>query len=97
MALINTDWTQELDQVNQSLNKLLHTNVEPMIERTMDRGVLEIEKALDKISVEMQGAINELAQQIEQQRVAFIKDIWKIVLVSFTLLTALSLLIIVII
>lgn len=97
MAFINTDWSKELDQVNQSLNKLLHTDVEPMIERTMDRGVLEVEKALDKMSFEMQGAIKELAQEIEQQRTAFIKDIWKIVFASFALLTVLSLLIVFII
>lgn len=35
MALINTDWTKELEQVNQSLSKLLDEKVEPMVDSGM--------------------------------------------------------------
>lgn len=76
MALINTDWTKELEQVNQSLAKLLDEKVEPMVDKALDRSVT-------KASSEVQEAIKLLAVEVDRQRVILVNDIKKILVLSF--------------
>lgn len=78
MALINTDWTKELEQVNQSLSKLLDEKVEPMVDKALDRSVDEIEIALNKASFEVQEAIKLLSEEADRQRVLLVSDIKKL-------------------
>lgn len=79
MALINTDWTKELEQVNQSFSKLLDEKVEPMVDKALDRSVAEIEVALNKASFEVQEAIKLLSEEADRQRVLLVSDIRKLV------------------
>ena len=78
MALINTDWTKELEQVNTSLSKLLHEEVEPMVDKALDRSVEEIETALNKASFEVQEAIKLLSSEMDRQRQFVMSDIKKV-------------------
>ena len=84
MALINTDWTKELEQVNQSFSKLLDEKVEPMVDKALDRSVAEIEVALNKASFEVQEAIKLLASEMDRQRNVLVHDFKK--LVAFSLI-----------
>lgn len=79
MALINTDWTKELEQVNQSLSRLLDEKVEPMVDKALDKSVAEIEVALNKASFEVQEAIKLLSSEMDRQRQLFISDIKKVI------------------
>lgn len=83
MALINTDWTKELEQVNQSLSKLLDEKVEPMVDKALDRSVDEIEIALNKASFEVQEAIKLLSSEMDRQRILVIEGCKKMIAISF--------------
>lgn len=83
MALINTDWTKELEQVNQSLSKLIDEKVEPMVDKALDRGVEEIETALNKASFEVQDAIKLLSSEMDRQRQLLMSDIKKVIIFLF--------------
>ncbi len=75
MALINTDWTKELEQVEVTFAKLLDEKVEPMVDRTLDRSVKEVSVAMDKASFEIQDAIKQLSAEVEKQKNDFLKKL----------------------
>lgn len=75
MALINTDWTKELAQVENTLSKFLDEKLEPMADRILDRGIAESSVILAKASFEIQDAIKQATQEIESQRKLAIKEI----------------------
>lgn len=75
MALINTDWTKELEQVEGTMIKLLDEKLEPMANRILDRGIAESSVILAKASFEIQDAIKQATQEIENQRKLAIKEI----------------------
>lgn len=75
MALINTDWTKELEQVEATLTKLLDEKLEPMADRILDRGIAESSIILAKATFEIQDAIKQATQEIESQRKLAIKEI----------------------
>ena len=75
MALITTDWTKELEQVENTLVKFLDEKLEPMADRILDRGIAESSVILAKASFEIQDAIKQATQEIESQRKSAIKEI----------------------
>ena len=75
MALINTDWTKELEQVENTLTRLLDEKLEPMADRILDRGIAESSVILAKASFEIQDAIKQATTEIENQRKLAIKEI----------------------
>lgn len=75
MALINTDWTKELGQVEASFSKLLDEKVEPMVDRALDRSVKEVSLVMDKVSFEIQDAIKQLSAEAEKQKNDFLKKL----------------------
>ena len=92
MALINTDWTKELEQVNQSLSKLLDEKVEPMVDKALDRSVEAIEAALNKASFEVQETIKLVSSEMDRQRQLFMSDFKKVVVFLFGGLSVLMIL-----
>ena len=77
MALINTDWSKELEQVNQSLSKLLDEKVEPMVDKALDR-------SLAQASAEVREAIRLLSDEADRQRVLLVNDIKRLLVLSFS-------------
>lgn len=87
MALFTTDWTNELEQVNISLKTLLHEEVEPMVDKALDRSVAEMEQTLNKASFEVQVTIKQLSVEIDRQRILMVAELRKmIVLFSLSML-----------
>lgn len=74
MALINTDWTKELKQVEETVAQLLDEKVEPMVERNLERGVKEMSVVMDKASFEIQDAIKQLREEVDRQRQQAVKE-----------------------
>lgn len=74
MALINTDWTKELKQVEETVAQLLEEKVEPMVERNLERGVKEMSVVMDKASFEIQDAIKQLGEEVDRQRQQAVKE-----------------------
>jgi len=89
MALINTDWTKELAQVETTLVKFLDEKMEPMADRILDRGIAESSVILAKASFEVQEAIKQATQELESQRKLAIKEIKQ--LIFYAGLTAVAL------
>jgi hypothetical protein len=79
MALINTDWTKELAQVENTLVKFLDEKLEPMADRILERGIDESSTILAKASFEVQEAIKHATQEIENQRKLAIKEIKQLI------------------
>ena len=79
MALINTDWTKELAQVETTLVKFLDEKMEPMADRILDRGIAESSVILAKASFEVQEAIKQATQELESQRKLAIKEIKQLI------------------
>ena len=79
MALINTDWTKELAQVENTLVKVLDEKLEPMADRIIDRGIAESSVILAKASFEVQESIKQATQEIENQRKVAIREIKKLI------------------
>ena len=79
MALINTDWTKELAQVETTLVKFLDEKLEPMADRILDRGISESSVILAKASFEVQEAIKQATQELEGQRKLAIKEIKQLI------------------
>ncbi len=75
MALINTDWTKELEQVEHTLGKLLDEKLEPMADRILDRGIAESTVILAKATFELQDAIKLATEELDNQRKLAIKEI----------------------
>lgn len=92
MALINTDWTKELEQVEVTFSKLLDEKVEPMVDRTLDRSVKEISVVMDKASFEIQDAIKLVSLEMDRQRQLFMSEIKKVVVFLFGGLSVLMIL-----
>ncbi|RYY04203.1 MAG: hypothetical protein EOO53_04770 [Gammaproteobacteria bacterium] len=80
MALINTDWTKELQQVEATLATFLDEKLEPMVDRVLDRGIAESSTIMAKASFEIQDAIKKATQEIESQRNLAIKEIKQLML-----------------
>lgn len=74
MAWLETDWSKELEQVNESMGKLMDEKVEPMIDRALDRGVQEMSLALDKAAFEVKDAVAQLSYELTLQRQQAAKD-----------------------
>lgn len=74
MALINTDWTKELKQVEETVAQLLDEKVEPMVERNLERGIKEMSVVMDKASFEIQDAIKQLGEEVDRQRQQAVKE-----------------------
>lgn len=57
MALINTDWTKELEQVNTSLSTLFEEKIEPMVDRV-------IENATQGLGATLKGAVADASENV---------------------------------
>ncbi|UUA71344.1 hypothetical protein [Cellvibrio sp. QJXJ] len=86
MALINTDWTKELAQVEATINKVLDEKVEPMVDKALDRSIAEIEIALNKTSFEVQETIKQLSAEMDRQRQLVVADMKGVVTYAATAL-----------
>lgn len=74
MALIKTDWTKELEQLEETCAKLLDEKVDPMVERNLERGVREVSQVMDKASFEIQDAIKQLGEEVDRQRQQAVRE-----------------------
>lgn len=88
MALLKTDWTHELAQVKQSMQEVLDEQVEPLIDKTLDRGVSEMQTALNKLSFEMDEGIARLTREVDHQRRLLVRDV-AVLAVAIVLLSGL--------
>ncbi|MGI2184666.1 hypothetical protein ACRN9F_20840 [Shewanella oncorhynchi] len=81
MALFDTDWTKELNQVHEVAKKIIDDDVSPMI----DQKVVFINKYADELmqksALQADLLAKEMLKEIELQRQKLVADITKIALI----------------
>ena len=68
MAWLNTDWENELNQVQDRINTILDEKVEPMLDRTVEKATTEITTVIAKAEFELRDNTNTFLAELAVQR-----------------------------
>lgn len=74
MAWLNTDWSKELNQVQDRINLILDEKVEPLLERNVEKASAEVATMLAKAEFELRDNTNHFLSEIESQRHQMVKE-----------------------
>ena len=74
MALINTDWEKELEQVENKARSLLDNKVEPLLDRVVEKASAEVSVAVSKATFELEDTANKFLAELSVQREETIKS-----------------------
>lgn len=88
MALFNTDWTKELEQVNQVAKKIIDDEVSPLIDQKIDLINKHADELMRKSAYQADSLAKDMLKEIELQRQKLVADVTKIgliLLLGFTL------------
>ncbi|EOC7460630.1 hypothetical protein ACI7Y0_003036 [Vibrio cholerae] len=88
MALIETDWTKELDQVHAVAKKIIDDDVSPLIDTKLALINKHADELIRKSAFEVNNLAKEMFKEIESQRQKLVVDVIKICLIfllGFTL------------
>jgi hypothetical protein len=92
MALFNTDWTKELDQVNQVAKKIIDDDISPLIDQKIVLINKHADELMRKSAYQAETLADKLLKEIAIQRQQLVADVTKIGLIfllGFTLSGAL--------
>lgn len=92
MALFNTDWTKELEQVNQVAKKIIDDDISPLIDQKIKVINTHADELMSKSAEKVEILGDKLLKEIAIQRQQLVADVTKIGLVfllAFTLSGAL--------
>lgn len=92
MALFNTDWTKELDQVNQVAKKIIDDDISPLIDQKIGLINTHADELMRKSAYQAEMLADKLLKEIAIQRQQLVADVTKIGLIfllAFTLSGAL--------
>lgn len=81
MALFETDWTKELEQVNQVAKKIIDDDVSPMIDQKLVLITKHADELMRKSAFQAEFLAKEMFKEIEAQRKKLLADFIKIGLV----------------
>lgn len=68
MALITTDWKKELEQVENKARSLLDNEVEPLLDRMVEKASAEVSVAVSKATFELEDTANKFLAELRVQR-----------------------------
>ncbi|MEO2278853.1 hypothetical protein [Pseudoalteromonas pernae] len=88
MALINTDWTEELEQVNKVAKKIINDDISPLIDRKIDLINTCADELVSNSAYQVETLADKLLKEIDIQRQQLVTDLIKvglIFLLAFTL------------
>lgn len=92
MALFNTDWSKELDQVNQVAKKIIDDDISPLIDQKIGLINTHADELMRKSAYQAETLADKLLKEISIQRQQLVADVTKIGLIfllAFTLSGAL--------
>lgn len=75
MALIKTDWSSELSQVNASARKLVDESLNPMIRGAIQQAGDELSQVVGKAGHEVKDSIAQLSREIHSHRSLTTEDL----------------------
>lgn len=87
MALFDTDWTKELNQVHEVAKKIIDDDVSPMIDQKVVFINKYVDELMQKSALQADFLAKEMLNEIELQRQKLVADVTKIALIlllSFT-------------
>lgn len=97
MAWLNTDWDNELNQVQDRINTILDEKVEPMLDRTVEKATTEITTVIAKAEFELRDNTDHFLTELAAQRqhmVAEMKGVIRYAAVAAFLVVAAAVLLI---
>jgi gas vesicle protein len=68
MALIKTDWTGELTQVENSIRRVVDSDIGPMIERAINQAGQQLNEVVEQAGTRVEDNIKLLSKEIHDQR-----------------------------
>lgn len=90
MALFETDWSKELDQVHAVAKKMLDDDVSPMIDRKIELINKHADELMRRSAFQADNLAKEMVKEIELQREKLVADVMKIGLILLLGFTACS-------
>jgi len=81
MALFETDWTKELDQVHAVAKKIIDDDVSPMIDKKICLIIKHADELMRKSAFQADNLAKEMVKEIELQREKLVADMTKIGLI----------------
>lgn len=88
MALFTTDWTKELEQVNQVAKKIIDDDISPLIDQKIGLINTHADELMRKSAYQAETLAEKLLKEIALQRQQLVADVTKIGLIfllAFTL------------
>lgn len=88
MALINTDWTEELEQVNKVAKKIIEDDISPLIDQKIDLINTCADELMRSSAYQAETLADKLLKEIAIQRQQLVADVIRvgvIFLLAFTL------------
>ena len=79
MALINTDWEKELEQVENKARSLLDNKVEPLLDRVVEKASAEVSVAVSKATFELEDTANKFLAELRTQREEMVKQMTSLI------------------
>jgi ABC-type nickel/cobalt efflux system permease component RcnA len=90
IALFETDWTKELDQVHAVAKKIIDDDVSPMIDKKIGLINKHADELMRKSAFQADNLAKEMVKEIELQREKLVADVTKIALILLLGFTACS-------
>lgn len=75
MAWLNTDWENELNQVQDRINTILDEKVEPMLDRSVEKATKEITTVIAKAEFELRDNTDHFLSELAAQRQQMVTEI----------------------
>jgi|SRR5690554_386903 GTP:adenosylcobinamide-phosphate guanylyltransferase len=79
MALITTDWKKELEQVESKARSLLDNEVEPLLDRVVEKASAEVSVAVSKATFELEDTANKFLAELRVQREEMVKQMKSVI------------------
>jgi vacuolar-type H+-ATPase subunit E/Vma4 len=79
MAWLNTDWSKELNQVEDKISTILDEKVEPLLERMVAKASTEITVIVAKADYELRDNTDRFLKEIEVQRRRMVAEMKSVV------------------
>lgn len=86
MALFETDWTKELDQVQAVAKKIIDDDLSPMIDKKIGLINKHADELMRKSAFQAEDLAKEIVKEIESQRQKLVADVIKIGLMLMLML-----------
>ena len=87
MALINMDWSKELDQIHSVIKNVLEEDISPFVDQKIMLINKQADELMRKSAFQADFLVKEVLTDISKQRKILMSEITKLILILFTSIT----------